>query len=831
MPKATLPSPHTDLVFFMVLWMKVEKPDARLLAGIFFISGATLCFEIVLIRYFSVSQQYHFAFLVVSIAFLGYGASGTFLSLFSKIFSVDRDAFLSLSAFLFALFIFLSYLICNTLSFDFIRLAWDTSRFFLIPVYFMVLSIPFLFSGLILSFAATREAERIDKIYFFDLLGAGSGTLLVLIVFLPKGDKAVIPILSLLGLSAALVFAAKKNFWIKTALSIAIAGILILSAFPPSFLGFSMSSFKALPIALHYPEARLISTRWNAISRVDIIDSPAVRFAPGLSLLHQKELAPQLGLSVDGDDLAAVTASGTPNPSSLDFLSALPSSAVYSFCTNPEVLIIEPKGNLDVLAADRNGAWIKVVENNPLLLDIKKKELGAFSGNLYQKPNIEAVISHGRSAVRKDEDSYDLIVLPLTDVMGSTATGFSGFGEDYLLTTDSFIDILNRLKPEGYVSQSLYLLPPPRRELRVIATWIEALEETGKDPRHHILSIRSWGTLSCFVKKGPVSKQDVERLKAHCEKYMFDLVYYPGIRPEEANRFNKFETPLYYDFTKKLLSPEARKRFYDDYLFSIRPVPDDRPFFHNYFKIDRIGTTLKAFGQKWFPLLQGEFLVPLILLQAVGIAFVLILLPLAAFRRRVRPGPISFPKIFGYFGLIGMAFMFVEIILIQKIILYLGHPLLSFSAILFTLLASSGLGSLFSRKIIPLYHLHRLRLSILLLSISIVTLLFLLPPITKASIHLAIGWKLAITVSVLFPSGFLMGFPFPSGIRLLKKTSAGLIPWAWAVNAFSSVISSVAALLIAFYAGYNAVLFIAAGGYLLTLPFLGFSRHRNKPDS
>lgn len=805
------------------------KLKNRSLAGIFLISSATLCLELSLTRYFSISQQYHFAFLVVSIAFMGYGASGSFLSLFKIRESIDLDKFLSISSLLYSLAILASFLLCNLLPFDFIKLSWDKGQIIYIILYYLLLSIPFFFAGLTISFAVSRASSLVNKIYFSDLLGAGTGTLFVLVVFLPRGDRGVILFVSFLVLLSSLLFSAGRSMRFKFLLTALMAAEVVLFLFAPSWLSFRISPYKALPVALKFPQARLLLTRWNAISRIDILESTALRYAPGLSLFYDKTLPPQFGLSIDGGELSAITPMANRQNPSFEFLSFLPASLAYSYVERPRTLIIEPKGGLDVLSALYfNAGQIKVIERNPLILKLLRNELADSTENLYNQKNIQFLSANSRTALKKEKGTYDLIVFSLTDVFGAAGTGLHGFSENYLYTVESFTHILNRLSPNGLVSMTLYLLPPPRQELKLLATWIEAMERSGLDPALHMVTLRSWGTISFFIKKSPFTPQEVQKLKDFSSKCSFDIVYYPGVKADEVNLHNILDNPLYYNLTLQLLSPTERKELYRGYLFQIKPATDNRPFFFNFFKLTKLKNTYRVMGQKWLPFLQGEFLVFLLLIQSIIIAFFLILLPLLVFRKLgKRKKGISVRTLF-YFGSIGMAYMFVEIILIQQFILFLGHPLYSTSAIIFSLLFASGVGSFFSKKILGQDLRKNLRKSLFLCAGLVVLYLFLLPPFYEALIHLSLALKMGLTFLTVFPLGFLMGFPFPTGIRLLAEQEKELVPWAWATNAYSSVVNSISALMIAFWVGYSFVLILASGGYLLALLFADLSHHRDK---
>jgi hypothetical protein len=804
----------------------------RLFAGIFFISATTLCLQISLTRFFSISQQYHFAFLVVSIAFLGYGSAGSFLSLFQKWIDTDEKKFLPTAAILFSLTIFASFLVCKSIPLDIIKLSWDATQIIFILLYYLVLSVPFFFAGAILSFAITKAAAMVNTLYFFDLLGAGTGTLLAIFIFLPDGDKGVFPILSISALVAAWLFSQKKPPGFKRLIYLLIAAGISLFASGPSWLVFPMSDFKAMPVSLRYPGARHLFTKWNAISRVDIIESPAVRYAPGLSLLYSQALPEQLGLLIDGGELNAITRWEGPDGPKFMFLSYLPSSFPYYVLDRPHVLILEPKGGLDVLAAlHYRASQIKVIENNPLINEILEHELSDFSGQIYHRKNVQAVSSNSRSALIKEKGNFDLVIFSLTDVFGSAGTGQFGFGENYLYTLESFQNAIDRLSDDGMASMTLYLLPPPRQEIRLLATWIEALRKITDFPGHHLIVLRSWGTISFFIRKSPYTAPDIQALKEFCEKGLFDLVYYPGIKSEEANIHNRYEEPIYYNITQRLLSPGDSKNFYREYLFRVKPVTDNRPFFANFFKLSKIKATFTALGQKWLPFLRGEFLVPLLLIQSIGIAFIMILVPVLVRRNRISIKNPELRKISLYFGLIGMSFMFVEITLIQKFILFLGHPLYSIALIILVLLFSSGIGSLLSKKILGqnpkknvIYPLWFAAGFILLFN-SLSPLLFKIFPGS------GLLPKMFFSCVLIFPLGFMMGFPFPTGIRLLEQSERRIIPWAWATNAFSTVINAIAALTIAFWVGYNGVLLLAAIGYMIAPFFLDFAGHRNKSDT
>ena len=825
--------------------MKADNHKYSLIfPGILFTSCSALAFEIFLTRFFSISQQYHFAFLVVSIALLGYGTSGSFLSIFSRILKLKIEKFLFITSLFFCASILFSYILVNQLPFDFFELNWNKSKIFYILLYYLLLNIPFFFAGLIISFAISRISAEVTKIYFSDLIGAGIGSLLILLIFLPKGDKGAILIIFSFAILSNLFFALK---WNKRLIIIPVFLFLMtisLFIFSPSWLVTKISPYKALPLALKYPGARHLLTKWDSISRIDVIDSPVVRFAPGMSLIYLERIPSQLGISIDGGELNAITEfrNGTEK---FKFIDYLPTSLAYKLSPKNKILLINPKGGLEILVALINGARnIVCLESTPLIIKLLKNEYREFSGYLYDRENIRVHSTFTRSFIKSTEDKYDLITICQTDVLGASSTGWQGIAENYLFTVESFKELISLLIEGGILNITSYLIPPPRGEIRLTNLIVQAFKELGiKNISQHIVIFRSWGTITYLIKKDEFTPQELSKIKDFCRSRMFDLVFYHGIEPEELNQFNKFKEPIYYNLIKELFEPEKRKTLEKSYLFDIKPVHDDNPFFFNFFKFSKIKSTYLSFGKKWPPLLQGGYLLLIILIQAILIGFIMIILPVILKRESKSRTQKKSRKlrwiVFFYFALLGITYMFIEITFIQKLILFLGHPSYSMSAVIFSFLLSSGLGSYFSRKIFPVFDrtiMKKFLIILIILGGLSIFQFYLSDIIFKLSSGSNLPIKFIISFLFIFPLGFLMGIPFPSGIRILSSKEESLIPWAWAVNSFSSVINSVNAQFIALLLGYSRVIVFAGIGYIIAgfILFLSFgylSNHRNKPHT
>ena len=795
----------------------LSRESNFLYIGIYLTSLSTLLFEISLTRIFSIAQWYHFAFMVVSMALLGYGISGTFLMLFPSILKRDTYTLLSNSALLFAISSPLAYIISNQIAFDPIKIAWDSMQIIYILFYYILFSIPFFFSGMTISIAISKFSEKVHRIYFSDLLGAGSGCIISLFIFFLFGASNAVAVASISGILASAFFYLKKKGVPYRFFLIAIPLSIII--FSPTFMEIAISPYKGLSSALRYPDAKTIKTKWDSISRVDVIKSGAVRFAPGLSLKFQGELPEQLGLTVDGGSLNAVTRF-TGNKDEIAFTDYLPSAMPYYLIKPDNILIFDPRGGLDMLSAIYHGATnIESVEFYPLLTEIVKNDYREFSGGIYDKEKIGIKSGDGRTFIRQSKNRYDIIQISPGDAFASSSTGIYGLTEDYRFTVEAFRDYIEHLNENGILTITLYLLPPPRHELKVVSIAVKALEEIGvTSPEKHIAIIRTWGTITIIIKRSGVGSSDIEKIKTFCKERHFDIEYYPGIKKEETNIYNRFQEPLYFNLLSKIINPDEKENFFNNYIFDVTPATDDRPFFHHFFKWNTIGDTYNTFGRKWQPFLEGGYLIPIVFIQALVVSIVFIILPLLFSRKinleKFKMGDISFLL---YFLLIGIGFMFAEISMIQRFILFLGHPVYSISTVLFTLLISSGMGSRFSGKFSNGQdggvRIREFKLYLLILCGLIIIYAILLPYIFNKILLEGIIWRQLISFTFLFPLGFFMGMPFPTGIKLLERYNAGIIPWAWCINGCSSVISSVLVILIALSFGFKITLILSAVAY------------------
>ncbi len=792
--------------------IKRMKRDRAILPVVLIASLCSLSYELSLVRVFSVSLWYHFAFMVISIAMLGIGASGTLLAIRP---GLREDRYIPLHCLMLGLSIPVSYLLTNSLPFDPARLAWDRVQLLYISLYYLLLSLPFLFFGLIVSTALSTMEGRTGYIYGADLTGAALGSLLTLLLLHTGGPERVVFILSAVS-AFPLLFHGRWRMKTASA-ALILANILILSL-QPRFITPRISPYKPLQVALRYPGAVLLKTYYSPYARVDIFRSPAVRYAPGLSLRYLEDLPEQTGISVDAGDIYAVT--DDSDPGRLAFLRYLPSSLPYELSRKEDVLILDAKGGLDVLKARYYGARnIYTVESNPLVVRSVRDYSRRLTHHLYAENTWTGL---GRSWLASGDRSFDLIEI---SVMGSMPSGSFGFSEDYRFTVEAFSSYIQHLKPGGMLSINLFIIPPPRTELRLIDTIREALREEGvEDPGSRVAAVRSWGSITIVVKNSPLTEGEIELIRAFARERRFDLVYYPGIREDETNVYIKMPTGGYADaFRRLLLDPETRARFVREYVFDISPVRDENPFFHYHLKLGRIGEIYAVMGEKWQYFLEEGYLLPVIFLQVLFIGLLLVLLPAMQARGGASGGAGTLRSL-SYFALLGVGFMFIEISFIQRMILPLENPPYAVAAVVFSILIGSGIGSALSQRF------ERLRRPPIVLALGIVILAYSLTlrPLTDAVLGRPMGMKLLFTFFVLLPPGLLMGIPFPLGLSLLTRDNPRLVPWAWAVNGCFSVLAPILAVMFAVAAGFRTVMISGAMIYLLA--FLSLPKKTYPPS-
>jgi hypothetical protein len=788
-------------------------------------------FEISLTRIFSIYLWYHFAFMVISIAMLGIGCAGTLLAVCSggmrnsskdirdvplrteQIYRlIYSESSIPLYAALTGVSVLLCYVISNFIPFDPVKFSWENRQFQYLALYCLVLSVPFFFSGLLIASVFSLHSEKSMIVYSSDLIGAGTGSLAVLYLLNIASPEFAVLTASTLCLIGAFVTGG-RNVKVLTLAFLAVNLFAFLTH--PAMINVKLSPYKRLSQYLKYPGAKHMDTYHSSYSRIDTFSSPAVRFAPGLSLKYLESLPEQIGLAVDGDSINVITAA--QDVSRLRFLEFLPSSVAYELRKNGDALVIDPKGGLQVLMAGHYGPRkIHTVESNPMILGIAMDKFSDFSGGIY---DMNSHTGYGRNYINLirgkghpelSNGEYDVIDVPMTD---TSLSGLFGISEDYRYTVEAFKIYLTALKKDGILSISTYLVPPPRTEFRILATILSAFNEINiEDGPGRIAAIRSWDSMTLIAKRSPFNSNEIEIIKTFCEDRRFDFVYYPGIREEETNRYIKMPVDEYFTGFSKLLDTNLRKPFMDDYLFDVKPVRDDNPFFYYYLKMNNIEPIYNKMGRKWLFFLEEGYILPIVLGIVLALCTILILLPVvfyAIFRKQFKL-PSVFPA-FIYFSMLGLGFMFVEVSLIQRTFLALENTSYTVAVILTSVLISSGLGSMASSR----YRGLKTHYSLLILSLLVLLYSMIYPSLLNVLCAYTLKTRMIMLALSIIPLGFFMGIPFPAGIKMLGGKDEGLIPWAWAVNACMSVLAPILTIMLALVIGFKAVLWLGAVAYFL----------------
>ena len=645
-----------------------------------------------------------------------------------------------------------------------------------------------------MSLAVSETIERIDRVYFYDLLGAAAGCLLLIPLLNQFGGPCTV-------IAAAICFAVAAAIWHSIAGSVAgRAGSVALALALVAFLTYNQ---RHPVVDIHYAKGHKLQneiwSKWNSMSRIAVSRQP------------------------DGSGMIFIDADASTGIANFDFTrlsgqerrDLLEQGMALPYVVRPgaKALIIGPGGGWDVSRALASGSHdITAVEINDIIATtVMRQKFAWMSRGLYLRPDVHLHVEDGRSFVRRSSDKFQVIQATLVDTWASTAAGAFALSENNLYTTDAFRDYLSHLTDDGVVCFTRWGLDPPRESLRLISLAIAALNQLGETQawRHVIVgrggTVQGWGAQdTVLIARKPLGQAEIDRAKGLFEAARMETVYLPGL--DIRNQFHDL-----------LLSPNPAE-YQRTYTFDITPVTDNRPFFFytvqprdlwNYVKTaSRESADYKAVN-KALPLLFGLMAVSL-----VATALILVMPPLVLGTRLPRyPGVLRFLL---YFLFIGTGYILIEVGLIQKFVLFLGHPTYALTVVIFSLLTSSGLGSFASRKLLGGDE-GRLIKALGCVALLAALLAFLVSGLLSALVWLPLALKIAMTVALLTPLGFVMGMPFPTALRRLEQMHAPSVRWAWALNAASSVLGSVGALVCAIYLGLIQTLVIGGLFYLAAL--------------
>ena len=790
------------------------------------LSASVLAYEVLLTRLFSIVLWHHFAYMIISAAMLGYGASGTALALLKEKIIPHFGAVYVAAAAALALLMPSAFLLAQQVPFNPLELLWDNTQPAKLLAVYLLMMLPFFCGGFGIGLVFARFGKQASRIYACDILGAGLGSLGVIGVLFLVPPQQVLSALTALALLAAAIAVVELKLRPKWLMELFVA-LAVLAAVALPDIKVHPSAYKDLSQAMNIAGARVIEERSSPLGQIAVVENTRVplRHAPGMSLNATSEPPPQLGVFVDGDGPSALT-KFDGNLAPLSYLGQLTSALPYHLLMRPSVLVLGAGPGSDVLQALYHGsAAVDAVELDSNMTGLVRQRFRDYSGKLFEQPGVQVYEAEARGFVNSSDQRYDLIQVALLDSFGTASAGLYGLSENYLYTVEALQAYLDRLAPGGMLAVTRWLTLPPRDALKLFATAVAALENNGvPNPSSRLAMIRGWKTVTLLVKNGDFTASEIAAIKKFSHARSFDLAYYPGMKADEANRYNLLAQPYFFDGATALLGPQ-RQDFIDRYKFYIEPATDDRPHFFRFFKWNAAAEIFSLREQGGMSLFDWSYpLLVATLVQALAASALLILAPLALSRcRRTLPSaPVAL-----YFLAIGFAFMFMEIAFIQKFVLFLAHPLYAVAVVLCAFLVFAALGSWMAGSWLAGNWQAANKVNIAVTAMGAISLAYLavLPYLFQALIHLPDAARIIISVMLIAPLATCMGVPFPTGMARLAGASGDSIPWAWAINGFASVVGAVLATLLAIHLGFAAVILLAVLIYAVACVALtGFAR-------
>ena len=763
--------------------------------GISLISGASLLFETTMTRIFAVAFFNHLAFLIISTALFGLGFSGVILSIFPSIYKFDRNKVLMILSICFSVSAIITLKIVVEVPLRFSSLQEQTIQLAYLGIYYLALAVPFFFCGMVVASLLSQIPQRVNRLYFSDLIGAGLGCLSVLVLIPKLGASGAVIIAALLGIAASACFARQigKNAVLVSVVFFLGIGLLL----PNSETWFRVNVHeKKRSFANQEETGEVEFSKWGPISRIDV------------AKFHQDKI-----IWIDGG-----SNQGFMKPFNGDLKSLKPdhrAGLVYSLVKDPDVLIVGPAGGEEVIyALSHRPKSITGVELDPVIVDIVQNEYRRFIGRIFSQPNVTLVNDEGRSYIRRSPKKFDIIQQINNASPAAIASGAINISETYLITVEAFHEYLDHLNEGGYV----FIRRWGSLRLAVVAT--QALRERGvehpeeqiviisdPDPHHSHPAGRAQFFGQFYLKNGTFTEEELNVFRK--PNVYKDIIYGP--------RALNVQHPEYAEYQKLLASPDVWKQYYDEKGIDLSPVTDNRPFFNHFTKFGQFtaGKDMAEFQSIFQYYSNTDFPLIIILAEAALLSLVFIILPLYIFKRSGLRSRGKF-RFLLYFGSLGLAFILIEIVLIQKFTLFMGNPTYSVTIVLFSILTFAGCGSFLTDR----FHQH-LKPALAMVIFGILLLCWIEmtfgPVIFNACLHYSTPVRILISILMLAPLGMLMGMPFPLGITFTNQIAQRLIPWVWGINGYATVIGSVLCVIFALMFGFKAVVFVACMIYLIGL--------------
>jgi Spermine/spermidine synthase domain len=751
-----------------------------LFAGIFLTALSGLMLEVAITRIFSAAIWYHYAFVAVSLALVGLGASGLAVQFGLKRIKGNWAENLAIfSAWGIVILIPITLSVMHGLA----------SQVTYLPLFMFLFAMPFFFIGIIISAAFNAFAAVAGRLYSADLVGASAGALLVVLFLILTGGEGTALIVGVIAAASSVIFswtAKSKKKIVASFVFVAFAASLIFTNYSTQIFAIPTDpiALKDLPIYLReHPESKVVKTQWNSFSRIDVVEG-----GKGDEGLVAK-------VFIDGGaGTNIITWDG--DVSSRQELTTWMHYLPYRVMGDPKVLVIGSGGGRDVVAALVSGSKdVTSVEINPIIFETVKS-YGDKAGNVYTHEHVKAHVEEGRSFIARSSEKYDIIYIPFVDTWASVSSGGLSTSENFLYTLEGFQQYYDHLSDRGKIVTVRWLIDTPR----FVSTYVKLLEQNGvpqDEVYKHLIIVTAdsydkdpSGTMVVFS-KSPFTEDEIRYFSNSFSQYGYKPILIPG---------QVIRAPY-----STLLNGEiGLEEFHNLFRTKAYSVTDDSPYFLSYEK--PVPETIQN-------LLNGSIV--------IAVAFLLI--PFVWLRRSGgKGGRLGIASIIPYFAALGIGFILIELALFQKLILLLGNPTMTFAILLFTLLLSSGGGSLISSKVI---RNDTRNLALVISGIAALGTLYvmLLPSMIYSVVGETFEAKAAFSIAVLAPIGFLMGMPLPTGMRLLKVHRPEYIPWMWAVNGAFSVLGAVLAVIIGITYGSSEAMILGILIYFIALAISFFA--------
>ncbi len=747
------------------------------------VSGVLLALQLVLMQALAFAQGHHLAYVVLSVALLGFGAGGSVLVLWRNFSARHAGRLYGPALIACGLFTaslpFPSQHLLQGLEVDLLFTGWRP--WVGLCAMGMLMLLPFFAGALALSIAMRARAGDIARVYACNLAGSALGVLLALLLLRVLQPEVLLPVLGLCALAAG----ATARVRVKTlfpATVCVVAAWLLVPAWP-------ISPYKALSYARQMPEREESGPYAHPLGRVDVVVAPALRYAPDLSLQYRGAVPSPAQIFVNGDANGVLLPSSDP---AARILEETPQGLPYAVGTYSQVLLLDPAGSAPVWPALAQADSVTVVEPHPRIARLLEPLLPA--DVTLKQADPRRFLSGG------GHDPYDLILFPQRGIFGGPS-GLQTLGEDTLFTVEAVRRAFSLLSPQGRVVFPVWLDEPLRYAMRVTDLVAEALRAEGvRDVQDHVVIVRGWGSVVLLASRATITKEEQTAIAAFVQARGFDLLH-----PDRgARRLHGAADEAPYEALVGLLGPHANA-IRTQYRFDIRAPIDRRPFLHQFLHWHDRGDDLSGLSVSE----RGLTVLRILLVLLTGAALGLVLLPLWPLRRSVVRKPLTIL----YFGGLGAGFMLYEVALMQQLVPLLGNPITATAVVITGLLAGMTAGSLLSMRLVHqggLAYYPALAASMLLL------LGLVVPSIIQGMLPLPAIFKWPPLLLLLVVPAILLGIPFPLGIRYLSGRDADQIPWACGIDGAVSVLAAPTAALFAFFWGYPTVVYVAAGAYVLS---------------